>query len=724
MYEIIYRDLLRETGEVPKVTCRIGMAQFAVPQDALEETGRGLFSLRADRLEAVRGRVRDLVERAGENGVNVLVFPEMAIDLNHAELLHDLLDLAQTYGMVIVPGSYHDLDTRRNVCRVLGPTGILWEQEKHIPAIMRFGAHTIEEGIAPDPARRVTICNTPFGRMAVVICRDFLDLDLRVELKNFNPAVDIVLNPALTPVTADFEAAHFEARRSIYAYCFFCNVAEFGNSAINTPEKDRTKRVIPPGKEELLWKDVDLFSLRAERKKWEKLNAGRDGYIQSTRGRVTSQPSSNMALESAVPTSQIAPTGPTKDSKPISPVGTEPAAPPLTEKPSIAVLPFDNLSADPSQEFFADGLVEEILTSLSKISSITVIARHSTYTYKGKAVDVRNVARDLGVRYVVEGSVRQGGNRLRITAQLIDSTDGSHLWAEKYDRVVEDIFDIQDEITKEIVTALRVNLSNSEEALLLNRGTKNVEAWTHCVQAMEHFLKFNPADNAKTRELAEQATIFDADYALAWALLGLTYWYVARMAIDEDSASGMARSAELAEKALALDETNSWALGLGMLVQNLLGNIEQSLAIGKRLISLHPGSADSRAWYSYALFHSGLPQESISMAKDAMHLNPRHPFWYKHNLARALDAAGQPKDALKELDGILAHQPDYFQVVLLRTCILAMEGRKKEANEAMTDLRRINPNFRLAHLEGYFMMRDREYVTALTEALRKAGLPE
>ena len=166
---------------------------------------------------------------------------------------------------------------------MLGPTGILWEQEKHIPAVMRFSERTIEEGIAPDPARRVTVCETLFGRMAVVICRDFLDLDLRVELKNFNPAVDIIFNPALTPVTVDFEAAHFEARRSIYAYCFFCNVAEFGNSAINTPEKDRKKRIIPPGKEDLLWKDVDLFNLRAERKKWEKLHAGREGFIQSTR---------------------------------------------------------------------------------------------------------------------------------------------------------------------------------------------------------------------------------------------------------------------------------------------------------------------------------------------------------------------------------------------------------------------------------------------------------
>ena len=409
------------------------------------------------------------------------------------------------------------------------------------------------------------------------------------------------------------------------------------------------------------------------------------------------------------------------------PTATEAAAeqpPPIPDKPSIAVLPFANLSADPRQAFLADGLVEDILTSLSKISSMTVIARYSTFTYKGKAVDVRNVARDLGVRYVMEGSVRQGGNRLRITAQLIDSTDGSQLWAESYDRVVEDIFDIQDEITKEIVTALRVNLTNSEQALLLNRGTKNVEAWSHCVQALEQITNFNPAENSKARELAEQAAILDPDYAMAWALLGFTYWVGARIAFDEDATSGMARAAELAEKALALDATNSWALGLSMQVQLSLGNFDQSLATGKRLILLYPGSADSRAWYAFALLSSGQPQESISMVKDAMRLNPRHPFWFQIILARALDGAGQPQEALEVMDAILAQQPDYFPLIMLRTGFLAREGREKEAKEAMTDLRRINPNFRLARVKGYFMMQDQEYVAAFTEALRKAGLPE
>ncbi|MCH7479014.1 MAG: hypothetical protein IIA14_13060 [SAR324 cluster bacterium] len=311
-----------------------------------------------------------------------------------------------------------------------------------------------------------------------------------------------------------------------------------------------------------------------------------------------------------------------------------------------------------------------------------------------------------------------------MTAQLIDSTDGSHLWAEKYDRVVEDIFEIQDEITKEIVTALRVNLTDSEQALLLNRGTHNVQAWNHCVQALEHWEKYNPGDHAKARELAEQAAKLDPDYALAWALLGLIYWYGARTAFDEDTESGMARAGELAEKALALDENNPWALWLSLLVHLYSGNFDQSFAIGKRVISLYPGSADARARYAFVLLPYGQPQECISMVKDAMRLNPRHPIWYQNLLARALDVAGQPGESLEVLNGILAQQPNFFPVVLLRTGILAKEGQMEEAKEAMTDLRRINPIFRLAHLKPYFMTRDQEYVAAFTEALRIAGLPE
>ncbi len=203
--------------------------------------------------------------------------------------------------------------------------------------------------------------------------------------------------------------------------------------------------------------------------------------------------------------------------------------PSLPDKPSIAVLPFDNMSGDAEQEYFADGLAEDVITALSKISKLAVIARNSTFAYKGAATDVRRIAENLGVRYVLEGSVRSGGKRLRISAQLIDATDGRHIWAERYDRVAEDLFDIQDEITKEIVTALRVQLSDGEEAHVWNRGTRNVDAWRCATEATELCVRFTPVHIARARELAEHAIDLDPDYPHAWSVTAVCDWYMARI---------------------------------------------------------------------------------------------------------------------------------------------------------------------------------------------------
>jgi predicted amidohydrolase len=196
----------------------------------------------------------------------------------------DLKVKAKIYGMYIIPGSYHDEKSKKNISVVISSEGILWKKEKHIPAMMHIEGKKVKEAIETSSyPRNATICNTEFGRIAIIICRDFLDMDLRVELKNFEPPVDIIINPAFTPVTADFKAAHFDARRSIYAYCFFVNVAEFGESLIYTPEKDRTERMIPAKEEGLIYKNVDIFNLRSERKRWEKKQKKEKQFIQSTR---------------------------------------------------------------------------------------------------------------------------------------------------------------------------------------------------------------------------------------------------------------------------------------------------------------------------------------------------------------------------------------------------------------------------------------------------------
>jgi predicted amidohydrolase len=289
-YELVYRDLLKEYPRIQRRECRVAIAQIGVSKtgdiigEFYEEEAAGFFRLRKDKVETVRSKVKNMIEIAHAKGVNILLFPELIVDLNYSQLLEDVANLAKAYEMYIIPGSYHDEQTKRNLSLVVGLDGVLWEQEKHIPAAFHHKDKRIREGIEVGTIPRKTIvCNTEFGRITVAICRDFLDMDLRVELKNFEPPVDIIFNPAFTPVTEDFKAAHFDARRSIYAYCFFANAAEFGDSFIYTPEKERVERRVPPGEESLIYKDIDLFKLRSERKKWEKEQKKERRFIQSTR---------------------------------------------------------------------------------------------------------------------------------------------------------------------------------------------------------------------------------------------------------------------------------------------------------------------------------------------------------------------------------------------------------------------------------------------------------
>jgi len=307
-YKLVYRDLLKEYPRIQRKKCRVAVAQIGVSKtgDVLSEfyegKAGGLLGLKEDKVEVVRSKVKNIIEVASAKGVNILLFPELTVDLNYGQLLEDVASLAKAYEMYIIPGSYHDEETKRNLCVVVGPDGILWQQEKHIPAIIHHEGRRFEEGIEVETVPQKTIvCNTEFGRIAIAICRDFLDMDLRVELKNFEPPVDLVFNPAFTPVTEDFDAAHFDARRSIYAYCFFANVAEFGGSLIYTPEKERIERRIPPKEEGLIYKDVDLFKLRSERKKWEKEQEKEKPFIQSTRGYV----SAAVLSETATPLGRV-----------------------------------------------------------------------------------------------------------------------------------------------------------------------------------------------------------------------------------------------------------------------------------------------------------------------------------------------------------------------------------------------------------------------------------
>lgn len=397
---------------------------------------------------------------------------------------------------------------------------------------------------------------------------------------------------------------------------------------------------------------------------------------------------------------------------------------PLPDKPSIAVLPFDNMSSEPEHEYFADGIAEDIITALSKISRIRVIARNSTFVYKGRAHDLRQVATELGVRYVLEGSIRSGGNRLRITAQLIDAGDGSHLWAESFDRTIDDIFDIQDEITKEIVTALRVNLTDGEEAHVMARGTNNVEAWQLCTRATELFMQFNSTDYLEARALAEKAVAHDANYAYAWATLGFTHWWDGRLGFTGDTQAKFARAKDSAERAMALDDTVSWVIGLSTMVAGALNQHEEGVVVARRGLELHPGNADARAFLAFALVRAAHYREAVDHFRAAMQLNPFCPNWYRNGLLSALTILDEFNEGLALSDEILSIEPGFFQAWLQRAYIYHLQGQTDEAAQAISEVTRLAPDLRLKHIPGLYQINDKAETKRFVDGLRAAGLPE
>ena len=397
---------------------------------------------------------------------------------------------------------------------------------------------------------------------------------------------------------------------------------------------------------------------------------------------------------------------------------------PLPDKPSIAVLPFDNMSSDSEQEYFADGITEDIITALSKVSRMRVIARNSTFAYKGQAIDLRRVASELGVRYVVEGSVRSGGNRLRITAQLIDASDGSHVWAERFDRAIDDIFDVQDEITKEVVTALRVNLTDGEEALLSARGTNNIEAWQLCIHAAELLYRWNTTDYIEARELTEKALARDPNYAYAWTIMGDTYWFDGRLGYTGDAEAKYTQAKECAERALTLDDSLPWAIGLSAVVAGSQNRVADGVTIARRGFELYPGIADLRGYFGLALTRAEEYGEAAKHFRAAMSLNPFCPNWYYNGLSRALLFLGEYEEALGFCEQVLDLEPTHLNSWLQKACVLSQTGRLDEAKDAVAEIHRLAPDLRLGHVPELLMVGDEVKIQHLIDSLNEVGLPE
>ncbi len=281
-YELEYREL-DDARPVPSSRVRVAVAQADVRLEDHEQRGSGLLGLRRSAVAPTLERLARLVEEAARAHADLVLFPELAADLAHPEIAETLAALARAHRMLIVPGSFHDREREANVARAIGPEGPLWEQEKHIPATLTLAGRRFTEGIRPSSSRKVVVAGTRWGRIAIVICRDYLDLDLRAALRHAEPPVDLVLNPAFTPVTADFEAVHLEARRAIYACSLFANAAAFGRSLAHAPERGRRRRPLARWTETVLCKDLDLGALRAARLEWDRRHGIDARFIQSTR---------------------------------------------------------------------------------------------------------------------------------------------------------------------------------------------------------------------------------------------------------------------------------------------------------------------------------------------------------------------------------------------------------------------------------------------------------
>ncbi len=400
----------------------------------------------------------------------------------------------------------------------------------------------------------------------------------------------------------------------------------------------------------------------------------------------------------------------------------------LPDNPSIAVLPFANMSADPEQEFFSDGISEDIITALSKINSLLVVARNSTFTYKGQAVDVKQVSREQGVRYVLEGSVRKAGNRVRVTAQLVDATTGHHLWAERYDRDLEDIFAVQDEITREVVVALEVRLSAGEQARFWSSGTRNLEAW-ECVRQGMNVLDLCTQEGLRgARRLCKRALDLDPNYAMAWVVLGTTYFdeadVVTGYSTKEDREAMLDSAVECVQKALELDPSCAEAyalLGLCLLSKR---EYDEAIAMSEKAIALAPNHAVSLAHAAAALNKLGQAERSFELIKRAMRLCPIYPGWFLYVLATACRLLGRNESAVSAFEEGIKRDADWLSVHVGLASTLGELGREEDAKMSISEILRLSPDFSIKkYMEG-LSYRDPEELARFENGLRKAGLPE
>ena len=395
----------------------------------------------------------------------------------------------------------------------------------------------------------------------------------------------------------------------------------------------------------------------------------------------------------------------------------------LPDRPSIAVLPFTNLSSDPGQAFFCDGFTDDIITTLAKIPRMFVIARESSFTFKGKSVITQDVGRELGVRYVLEGSIQTFGDQIRINAQLIDATNGYHLWAEKYDRELKDIFAMRDEIAMKITGALQVKLTDGESA---NWGpeTKSIEAYIKLMQSVEHFRAFTPDDNILSRQKAQEALDLDPNYSPAMEMFAWTLLMDGIFGTGKEPEKSIEQALELAQKVLDRGDSDAGAHFLIGYAYSRKGQFDK--AVSELIIAreLFPNNAEINAGLGMVYNAAGKPEEAIRVLRKAMRLNPFPQSWYLVSLGGAYRLKGAYEKAVNEYKKAIQLTPDdMFSHLYLAICYVKL-GREKDARGEAAEVLRINPQFSSISYAKYNPIKDETARKQLIDDMREAGLPE
>jgi adenylate cyclase len=397
----------------------------------------------------------------------------------------------------------------------------------------------------------------------------------------------------------------------------------------------------------------------------------------------------------------------------------------LPDKPSIAVLPFDNMSGDPKEDYFSDGLTEQIISSLSKIQRLFVIARNSTFVYKGKPVKIQKVAEDLGVQYVLEGSVQKSADRVRITAQLIDAITGRHVWSERYDRELKDIFALQDEITIKVMNGMSAELTEGEQARRwTQRGVTNLKALEKHYQAQAHFCRHTKEDHDIARPLFEEAIALDPKFVWPYVYLGYAHVSAAFRGWSESPAKSIQMAFELAQKALAIDDSNDGAHSLLSFIYGVKRQHDKALSEAERAVALNPNASDAYMFLGATLGNLGRWEECVLNAKKSIRLSPFPGVGTFLVLGRGYFMTGQYDESVMTLKKALKVSPNHLAShIWLAACYSSM-GRDAEATAVAKEVLNINPKFSIESFGKRMPFKNEPDTERLLTALRKAGLPE